>query len=205
LLGSDPLLLTGRGVDGNFSHVGISTGKKGLPGSVRSRSQHRADLDGLCARFEEACRSSGLRVTPQRLAVYRVLAEDASHPTAEAVYARLRPGMKSLSRATVYRTLESLECVGFIRRVSTTDGVGRFEANLTPHVHVVCRLCGMITDVGDIPPPDSIVHPGLPDGFVVHEIDIRVVGTCRACKGARNPARAGRKSTNINSGDSEHP
>lgn len=162
-------------------------------------------MEERCLRFEEECRSSGLRVTPQRLAVYRVLAGDASHPTAEAVYARLRPGMKSLSRATVYRTLESLESEGFIRRVSTTDGVGRFEANLTPHLHAVCRSCGTMMDVRETPPPASLVHPELPDGFVVDEIDIRIVGKCRDCRRAGTPARAARRRSIINSGGSQHP
>jgi Fur family peroxide stress response transcriptional regulator len=201
LLWSDPLLLTGGGADGNFSHVGISTGNNRVPGAVVSRSKPAADrLEEQCARFEEACRHSRLRVTPQRLAVYRALAEDTGHPTAEAVYARLRPGMKSLSRATVYRTLESLESEGFIRRVSTTDGAARFEANLAPHVHLVCRVCGMMRDLGETPPPPSLVNSGLPDGFVVKEIDIRIVGTCRGCRRTGSPARAVRRRSVINSG-----
>lgn len=162
-------------------------------------------LEERCARFEEACHRSGLRVTPQRLAMYRVLAADASHPTAESVYARLRPGMRSLSRATVYRILESLQSEGFIRRVSTTDGVGRFEANLAPHVHLVCRVCGMMTDVGETPPPTFLLHPELPDGFAVDELDIRIVGTCKGCKRAGAPARAHRRRSIINSGGSQHP
>src|SRR5215471_12122291 len=47
------------------------------------------EVDDWCAEFEKLCRSRGIRVTAQRLAVYKALAEDLAHPTAESVYARL--------------------------------------------------------------------------------------------------------------------
>jgi Fe2+ or Zn2+ uptake regulation protein len=123
-----------------------------------------------------------MRMTPQRLAVYRALAEDTTHPTADAVFARLRVGMKGLSRATVYRILESLEREGFVSRVSTTGGVGRYEANLAPHQHLVCRRCGQIADMELA----ALTHLRLPRrgpaGFVLEALDIRVVGTCERCR-----------------------
>jgi hypothetical protein len=64
------------------------------------------DVDALCLSFARRCREHGVRVTTQRLAVYRALAEDPSHPTADAIHRRLRGTMPSLSPATVYRVLE---------------------------------------------------------------------------------------------------
>jgi Fur family peroxide stress response transcriptional regulator len=133
-----------------------------------------------CLRFENVCRERGLRVTSQRLAVYRALAGDTSHPTADAIYAKLHPKMSWLSLATVYRILESLEREGFVRRVSTTNGVGRFDANLTPHQHLVCRSCGRMTDFEQ----ESLSRLCLPQqtpGFMVEELEIRIIGTCEAC------------------------
>jgi Fur family peroxide stress response transcriptional regulator len=147
------------------------------------RVHHR--VEEWCARFEDQCRRHGVRVTPQRLAVYRVLAEDTTHPTADSVYARLRSSMRGLSLATVYRILESLEQEGFVRRVSTTDGIGRFDANMAPHQHLVCRSCGRISDFDHEslrrlePPRDR-----LPD-FLAEGLDIRIIGRCRQCR--RNP------------------
>jgi Fur family peroxide stress response transcriptional regulator len=135
-----------------------------------------------CARFEKECRRRGLRMTPQRLAVYRALAEDSTHPTADAVLARLRGDMRGLSRATVYRILEFLEREGFISRVSTTDGVGRYDANLAPHQHLVCRRCGQIADLELA----ALRRLRLPRrgraGFALEALDIRVVGTCERCR-----------------------
>jgi len=52
-------------------------------------TRHGREVDGWCSEFEKLCRSRGIRVTAQRLAVYRALAEDLAHPTAESVYSRL--------------------------------------------------------------------------------------------------------------------
>jgi len=132
--------------------------------------------------FQRRCRVRGLRVTAQRLAVYRVLAADPAHPTAESVYASLHPRMPSLSRATVYRILESLEREKLIRRVSTTAGVTRFDANLTPHQHLVCRVCGKITDFSA--PSLAGTAVAAVAGFVVEHLDIGIVGRCAGCREA---------------------
>ena len=149
----------------------------------RSRFARTAgQVDWWCARFEKECRRRGMRMTPQRLAVYRALAEDITHPTADALLAKLRVGMKGLSRATVYRILESLEREGFVSRVSTTDGVGRYDANLAPHQHLVCRRCGQIADMELAAlKPLRLPRRG-PAGFVLEALDIRVVGTCERCR-----------------------
>ena len=132
------------------------------------------------AEFRARCRASGLRVTGQRLAVYRALAADPSHPTVDVVYASLQSQMPSLSRATVYRILESLEREKLIRRVSTTAGGTRFDANLAPHQHLVCRVCGKIADFS-APWLARRAVDAVP-GFVVEELDIRIVGRCTGCR-----------------------
>jgi len=149
-------------------------------------------LDQRCAEFEARSRARGLRLTPQRLAVYRALAADASHPSAESVYDRVRGELQTLSQATVYRILESLEREHFVRRVSTTGGVARFDATLEPHQHLVCRVCGRMVDhfapalasapfvVGDVP------------GFVVEELDVRLVGRCAECIDSTGVSERGR-------------
>lgn len=160
---------------------------------VRKVQREAGHVDRWCAAFEQACRARGVRVTAQRLAVYRVLAADASHPTAEHVYATLRPEIPSLSPATVYRILESLERERLIRRVSTTHGVARFDANMDPHQHVICRRCGHMTDL-DMPALRAVaVGRSAVPGFVVEGLDIRIVGRCTTCRPASRAPRVGRR------------
>jgi Fur family peroxide stress response transcriptional regulator len=155
------------------------------PQAKRHLQRNRQEVARWCARFEEQCRTRGLRFTTQRLAVYRALAQDASHPTAESVYARLKLQMTSLSFATVYRILERLEDEGLIRRVSTAKGVRRFDANLEPHQHFVCRLCNGITDHAELPHAQLPLPWRGPRGFTAEELEIRIVGICGSCRRAR--------------------
>ncbi len=157
--------------------------------SRRAKVRPARDAASWVQRFEGLCRQRGIRVTAQRMAVYRALAQDRSHPTADTIHARLRAGMSSLSPATVYRILEFLEGEGLVRRVSTTEGAGRYDANLSWHQHLVCRVCGSMTDFQLEPPAQiSLPREGM-GGFAAEEFDIRVVGTCRQCRSAARPAK----------------
>ena len=145
----------------------------------RKKIRQSSDVDRWSAEFETLCRSRGIRVTPQRLAVYRTLAEDLTHPSADLVYQRMSERLPGMSRATVYRTLEFLERENLIRRVSAPGAAGRVDANIDRHQHLFCRVCGSMQDV-TLPE----LHPArLPavSGFKVEELDIRLVGRCREC------------------------
>jgi Fur family peroxide stress response transcriptional regulator len=141
----------------------------------------RGDVEAWCDRFESACRERGVRVTPQRLAVYRALADDLTHPTADALHGRLRTALPSLSLATVYRILESLAREGFVHRVGTDDGAARFDANVGTHQHLVCRACDSITDVHSAELAGVALPPRITGGFRAENLDIRVVGLCAGC------------------------
>jgi len=96
-----------------------------------------------------------------------------------------------MSLATVYRILGSLEREGMVRRVSTAEGVCRFDANLTRHQHLCCRACGRMTDFDG----ESLARLRLPRfgaaGFVAEEFDIRIVGICEDCRRTSAVRRAG--------------
>ena len=148
----------------------------------RRATRPAGEVRRRCELFEAECRRRGIRITAQRLAVFRALAEDTTHPTADSVYARLRSGIAGLSLATVYRILESLEQEGFARRVSTTNGARRFDANLAPHQHLVCRRCRRIID-SVVRSFEGLRLPrvGLGD-FQAESLDIRIIGTCGRCR-----------------------
>lgn len=142
---------------------------------------HNSTLEERVRRFERLSRERGLRMTPQRLAVYRALARDASHPTAEALYDRLRRELPSLSLTSVYRILETLVRQGFARKLSTSDGLGHFDANLEKHQHLVCRACGRLDDCQLPGLADLKLPAGALGAFSVESIDIQIVGLCPEC------------------------
>jgi Fur family peroxide stress response transcriptional regulator len=147
-------------------------------------SRHGREVDGWCSDFEKLCRSRGIRVTAQRLAVYRALAEDLAHPTAESVYSRLSKQLPGLSQATIYRTLQFFESENLIRKVSSPGAIGRFDANVDPHQHLICRVCGSLEDIS-VPELHSAVIPRV-SGFTVEELDIRLVGRCATCSNSKS-------------------
>lgn len=96
--------------------------------------------------FEQACRGVGLKLTHQRLEIFRelVLAED--HPSAETLHKRLQKRLSTLSLDTVYRTLATFEKNRLITKVETVESQARYEADMDRHHHAICRQCGAITD-----------------------------------------------------------
>lgn len=96
--------------------------------------------------FEAACREAGLKITHQRLQIFRELAAASDHPTAEILYTKLREIMPTISLDTVYRTLTTFEEHDLISRVQTTESHARFEAEMERHHHAICSRCHRITD-----------------------------------------------------------
>jgi Fur family peroxide stress response transcriptional regulator len=152
----------------------IFTGRQ--PIMTHERTQQRI------ADFPTTCRGAGLKVTPQRMAIFGMLAATDSHPSPEEVYSEIRKATPSISLATVYKILELFHHQGFIRRVSTLDQVTRYDANVEPHHHLICSHCGKIQDI-DVEaisgrPP---AKPELPD-FQVSDYEIQFHGTCSECR-----------------------
>lgn len=92
-------------------------------------------------------KSKGLRVTPQRFAVFANLLARTDHPTAEQIQTALNRDYPVSSQATVYSTLQALREVGLVREVLLDEGVSRYDANVSPHHHFRCRQCGAIEDI----------------------------------------------------------
>ena len=127
-------------------------------------------------------RRHGVRVTPQRVAIYSALAGTTSHPTPDALYRTVKRRHPMLSRNTVYYTLSALRDAGLIQEVNGGHGVVRFDANVLPHHHLVCLECRRILDVMDDRLDRLSVSEGQAQGFRVvgHRVDFQ--GYCAACQ-----------------------
>ena len=92
-------------------------------------------------------RENRLKLTPQRLSILKMLEEDLSHPTSEDIYRRVKEIHPSISRSTVYRTLDTLVRAGEITEIPNRRASTRFDTNDTPHQHIVCEACGRMEDI----------------------------------------------------------
>ena len=125
--------------------------------------------------FTDALRSRGQRVTLPRLMVHQFVSRAPQHVTADDVH-RAFP---SLSFATIYSTLDLLEALGLVRRVSTIDGAGVYDSRTDAHDHALCRVCGRMFDV-----EPTEVRPGdVPPGFRLERTQVELIGLCADCSG----------------------
>lgn len=134
-------------------------------------------------RLREALAVSGWRYTPQRQAVYDVLAQAEHHPTAEDVYRAVKAGIPRISLATVYKALEALVASGLARKLTAGDGSARYDARREDHYHLRCLHSGAVEDLPTPYDPDLIakIDPLLIDeleakGFRVTGYRLELVG-----------------------------
>ena len=138
------------------------------------------------------CRARGVKLTPQRLAIFEYLARHPRHPTAEEIYRDVLARYPTLSFATVYKTLELLAEMGEVRTVIVDELRRRYDANTEPHQHAVCRQCRRIVDVREeeigggeflrqaLEQADLSAHD-----FLVEGASVEFAGLCGECARAR--------------------
>lgn len=130
--------------------------------------------------IEARLRRRGLKPTPQRLAVHRVVVASVRHPDAEEVWAGVRAELPNISLRTVYEVLHTLADLGEIRELDLATGSSRFDPTTSNHQHLVCTRCGAVADVFlDAPPAEVPGHQR--QGFTVHAQEITFRGLCQQC------------------------
>ena len=131
-------------------------------------------------------REQGLRVTPQRQVIFRLLHGDDAHPTVESLYERAQAEMPTMSLKTVYQTVHDLENLGEVRLLDLGTGQVRVDPNVEhAHHHLVCNACGRVCDV-------AVDFPGLTLtrrdrlGFTIDEVEVIFRGSCDECQTVRS-------------------
>ena len=139
-----------------------------------------AKVEQRLERLKLACQNLGMRMTHQRLEIFREVARTEEHPDVETVFKRVRERLPTLSHDTVYRTLASLEEMGLLHRVDPIGGRARYDANCDTHHHFVCTRCGQISDFY------LKQEPSLPEGIEelgsAESLHMQVRGICHNCK-----------------------
>lgn len=150
--------------------------------------------EGMRKRLEkarEALRRAGVKVTPQRVEIFRAAAASGEHPDAETVFHGVRKRLPTVSLDTVYRTLWLMVDLGLLSTLGTPRERTRFDANPRPHHHFVCRKCGATADF-ESEALDRLEIPGsVRELGSVETAQVEVRGLCRRCAGseAGNPVK----------------
>ena len=131
--------------------------------------------------FEQVCRDAGIRLTHQRMEIFREVAKTGDHPDADMVYQGVRQRMPTVSLDTIYRTLWLLNDLGLITTLGLSRDRTRFDANLNRHHHFVCIQCGLTRDFysdkfDELKLPESVRTLGQ-----VETTHVEVRGICLHC------------------------
>ena len=129
----------------------------------------------------ERFRDQGLRVTPQRQAIFGLLQGDASHPTVEVLYERARATMPQISLKTVYQTVHDLEAMHEVELIHLGTGSVRVDPNVEhAHHHLICTVCGRVRDVL-VDVRDLRLAARDRRGFRVADVEVHFRGVCEDC------------------------
>ena len=126
----------------------------------------------------ELLKSRDVKPTIVRMKVYDYLAANRNHPTADIVYKSLLPEIPTLSKTSVYNTMDLLLEKHLIQAVTIEENETRFDADTSDHGHFKCLNCGAIHDFHiDL----SGISHDLPEGFTVEERHVYYKGFCADC------------------------
>jgi Fur family peroxide stress response transcriptional regulator len=126
----------------------------------------------------EFLRERGIQPSYQRIRIYEVLAATKAHPSADVIHRELSLQMPTLSRTTVYSTLELFVERGVAQKLALSGSELRYDADISAHVHFRCRSCGAVSDLrGTAAPP----LPRVPRGFVIERAQFYAEGLCPGC------------------------
>ena len=138
--------------------------------------------------FRAKCRQARLKVTPQRIAIYKVLIQSNEHPSAEMVYRQVKQDLPHISLDTVNRTLVTLNDLGMAFTLEGTGDARRYDAILDDHQHFKCLKCKKVIDLfdetfGNISTPAKLEKCDILRQTVYFE------GICDTCKQKNNSNR----------------
>lgn len=109
--------------------------------AIMKESQTRFDI------IIQKLRDNGHKITPQRIAIAKILAKSIAHPSVEDIYNEIKVDFPTISLATVYRNVVTIKSIGEVLELGFPDGSNRYDGNKPyPHPHIICTKCKKIVD-----------------------------------------------------------
>ena len=128
-------------------------------------------------------RDHDFRITPQRLAVVKILAASNGHPSVERIYELVRAQFPTTSIATIYKTVALLKQENEVLEISFPDGSNRYDGNKPyPHPHLICTRCKKIIDPDLSSLEDLAKEVTEETGFQITTHRVDFFGFCRECQ-----------------------
>ena len=135
-------------------------------------------MDNLTLVFKE----HNLKLTPQRIAVYKYLKGTTEHPSAETIYTALHEDYPTMSLATLYKALKTLTEVGLIQELNLGENNFRYDANTSSHPHVKCINCGRVDDIMGLDYSTLVIDAERHSDYTILSDQVYFFGVCSNCQ-----------------------
>lgn len=139
------------------------------------------------AHLKNGLKRAGVKLTHQRLEIFREVVGSSEHPDAETIFNGVRERVPTVSLDTVYRTLWLFADLGLIATLGPPRDRMRFDANVKPHHHFMCSKCGLTRDFyceefDRLRVPDAVRNFG-----GIEKIQVEITGVCQRCASRDKP------------------
>ena len=125
-------------------------------------------------------RSLGIKLTPQRIAIFNYLNGNKSHPSADDIFNAVKKDFPTMSFATVYNTMDALKSKGAVRELTIESGKKRYDPDCSQHHHLICVNCKSVIDI--FKEFKLSLSSNITDGFDIKGTHIEFYGLCKSCK-----------------------
>lgn len=139
----------------------------------------------------KALQDRGHRMTPQRVAVVKILSESFQHPSIERINEIVQNDFPMTSLATVYKTVSLLKEMGLVMEIAGAGNTGsRFDAiQDIPHPHLICNSCGEIVDLEPLEIDDISNDIAVKTGYKIKSHNLTFHGLCSRCRSEEKRSR----------------
>jgi Fur family transcriptional regulator, peroxide stress response regulator len=132
----------------------------------------------MLTKYVKLLKEKSIKITPQRLEILKYLDENRTHPTADQIFTSLKEKNPSLSKTTVYNSVDILRNHGLIQTLTISNSELRYDFEYDMHHHFLCKKCGKIINI-DVECPN--LGKMLECGHNVEEVQGYFKGICKKC------------------------
>lgn len=131
--------------------------------------------------LKRICDDAGIKLTHQRIEIFKELTTSKDHPSAERIHQRLQKSLPTIAIDTVYRTLATFEELGILKKLHIMNERTLFDANMEQHHHFVCSRCKSVQDIYWPDFDNSLLPQRLSECGEIQSRHLELHGLCKNC------------------------
>lgn len=131
--------------------------------------------------LKQLCNEAGIKLTHQRLEIFRELMSVSDHPSAELIHKRLHKKLPTIAIDTVYRTLATFDELGLVKKLHVMNERTLFDTNVDIHHHFICTRCKVVKDIYWSEFDNEILPKVVADMGKVESRHLEIHGVCKSC------------------------